>query len=379
MRHSFIVLFIVLALMFIGATYYVCLRTLQAFPCQKWLRITIISVFSVFSIFFLSMLFTRGTNFGHWVNTMQSISYSWMVVLLYALMFVLLFDLTRGVMHLVPASRAWLQLHLLAFRQVYMICTFGIIVILLSTGYYHFTHPQITHLTIDTQKHLDKKWNILVISDLHLGTRSQKQLKKDVQTINEMHPDLVLMVGDLFELDGKAIHKQGYDGLLRQLNPKEGVYAVYGNHEYYHEIAHNHSPELKQLFDYMHITYLVDTVITIKDKLVLVGRDDRTNSEREPLAQLMSNVDHQLPIIVMDHQPTHLEESQQCNADLQLSGHTHDGQFFPINLITKAIFELSCGYKVKGKTHYYVTSGLGLWGTPFRIGTRSEIVQITMK
>lgn len=365
--------------MFVGATYYVCLRTLQAFPCQKWLKITIISVFSVFSIFFLSMLFTRGTNFGHWVNTMQSISYSWMVVLLYALMFVIVFDLTRGVMHLFPASRAWLQLHLSAFRQVYMTFTFGMIAVLLATGYYHFTHPKITHLAIDTQKHLDKRWNIVVISDLHIGTLSQKQLKKDVNMINNMEPDLVLMVGDLFELDGKAIHKQGYDDILRQLKSKDGVYAVYGNHEYYHEIAHNSSPELRQLLDYMHIQYLVDTAVNIEGKLVLVGRDDRTNGERESLAQIMSRVDHQMPIIVMDHQPAHLEESEQCRADLQLSGHTHDGQFFPINLITKAIFELSCGYKVKGQTHYYVTSGLGLWGTPFRIGTRSEVVQITME
>jgi len=368
-----------MSLMFVGATYYVCLRTLQAFPCQKWLKITIISVFALLSVFFLAMLFARGTNFGHWVNTLQSISYSWMVILLYALMLVLLFDITRGVMHLFPASREWLKLHLLAFRQVYMLCTYGVIIIVLSTGYYHFTHPKITHLTIDTQKHMDKKWNIVVISDLHIGTLSQKQLTKDVKTINDMHPDMVLMVGDLFEMDGKAIHKQGYDDILRQLKSTEGTYAVYGNHEYYHEIAHNNTPELQQLLDYMNIKYLVDTTVTVEGKLVLVGRDDRTNASRQPLAQIMSEVDHRLPIIVMDHQPSDLKDAQQCNADLQLSGHTHDGQFFPINLITRAIFELSCGYKVKGHTHYYVTSGLGLWGTPFRIGTRSEIVQITME
>jgi hypothetical protein len=115
------------------------------------------------------------------------------------------------------------------------------------------------------------------------------------------------------------------------------------------------------------------------ESIQIVGRDDKTNSKRATLREILKDIDREKPIILMDHQPFNLEQAQNEEVDLQLSGHTHNGQFWPGSLIVKWMYELSYGYKSKGDTHYYVSSGIGLWGPKFRIGTKSEIVVIDLK
>jgi hypothetical protein len=89
------------------------------------------------------------------------------------------------------------------------------------------------------------------------------------------------------------------------------------------------------------------------------------------------NSDH--PKILLDHTPVKLEQAEKNGIDIQFSGHTHHGQIWPANLITNMIYEVSWGYKKKGNTHYYVTSGAGTWGPPVRTGSKSEIVCIRLK
>jgi predicted MPP superfamily phosphohydrolase len=90
----------------------------------------------------------------------------------------------------------------------------------------------------------------------------------------------------------------------------------------------------------------------------------------------MQQVDRSRPVILLDHQPFNLERSVEQGVDLQLSGHTHHGQLWPFNYITTAIYEISSGYKLIGKSHFYVSTGFGTWGPPVRLGNRPEIVQI---
>jgi predicted MPP superfamily phosphohydrolase len=111
----------------------------------------------------------------------------------------------------------------------------------------------------------------------------------------------------------------------------------------------------------------------------VIGRDDRSNPQRKPLEQLMAGVDKSKYTIVLDHQPYHLEEAEHCGADFQLSGHTHYGQLWPISWIEDAMYEDAFGPLQKGKTQYYVTSGIGIWGGKFRIGTHSEYLVATLK
>lgn len=127
------------------------------------------------------------------------------------------------------------------------------------------------------------------------------------------------------------------------------------------------------------IRVLRDDTVTIAGKLAIVGRDDYTNPNRKALQSLVNGLKRELPIVVLDHQPRSFSESQENQIDLHISGHTHDGQIFPFNYIVSKIYELGYGYKKAGKTHYYVSSGLGLWGAPIRLGTRSEIVSIVLE
>jgi len=127
------------------------------------------------------------------------------------------------------------------------------------------------------------------------------------------------------------------------------------------------------------IKVIRDTAYLIDNSFYLSGREDKdivrfTHKNRKPLKDILSEVDHQLPVILMDHQPFGLNQAVENGVDLQLSGHTHHGQFWPINFITKKIYEVSWGYLLKGKTHIYVSCGYGTWGPPVRIGSKPEIV-----
>ena len=108
--------------------------------------------------------------------------------------------------------------------------------------------------------------------------------------------------------------------------------------------------------------------------LCIIGRDDRTNRHRSPLAKLLQQADSGRYSILLDHQPYHLEQAERAGIDFQLSGHTHEGQIWPISWITHSVYECAWGAHQRGATQYYISSGLGIWGGKFRIGTQSEYI-----
>ena len=129
---------------------------------------------------------------------------------------------------------------------------------------------------------------------------------------------------------------------------------------------------------------LRDNIELVDSSVYIVGREDITmrqftGKERKPLEQIIQLTEKNYPTILLDHTPVKLEQAEKNVIDLQLSGHTHHGQIWPANIITNLIYELSWGYKKKGDTHIYVTSGAGTWGPPVRTGSKSEIVNIKIK
>jgi predicted MPP superfamily phosphohydrolase len=127
------------------------------------------------------------------------------------------------------------------------------------------------------------------------------------------------------------------------------------------------------------VKVLRDGFEKINDSFYVVGREDRairqfTGGRRKDLKEILSGADKSLPLIMMDHQPFGLNDAFENGIDLQLSGHTHNGQLWPINYIVEKIYELSWGYKINGNTHYYVSCGAGGWGPPVRTGSRPEII-----
>jgi predicted MPP superfamily phosphohydrolase len=157
------------------------------------------------------------------------------------------------------------------------------------------------------------------------------------------------------------------------LRLKAPVFACLGNHEYY-----SGEPEARNFYERAGIRLLQDSCVTFGD-LCIIGRDDRTNRHRAPLQELMAKAECGKYCIVIDNQPYHLEEAEQAQVDFQFSGHTHHGQIWPISWITERLYECAFGQHQRGGTCYYVSSGLGIWGGKFRIGTRSEYVVATLK
>ncbi|MDW7682284.1 MAG: metallophosphoesterase, partial [bacterium] len=165
---------------------------------------------------------------------------------------------------------------------------------------------------------------------------------------------------------------------LSTIQSKYGVFAVTGNHEYIGGVD--------AATDYLQnygVSVLRDSVVKIVDSIYLIGREDRSirrfsGKARTSLDSLMQGVDRNYPCFLLDHQPFELSEAARNGIDLQICGHTHHGQLWPLNLITRMLYEKSWGYLKRGDTHYYISSGAGTWGPPVRIGNHPEIVEIVV-
>lgn len=192
--------------------------------------------------------------------------------------------------------------------------------------------------------------------------------------INAEHPDLILIAGDIIDISVRPLLEERAAEEFHRF--KASVYACLGNHEYY-----SGSSAAQQFYNDAGIHLLRDSVARIGG-ISIIGRDDRTNMRRKPLADIMkqAGIDTTTDFtLLLDHQPYHLEEAETCGVDFQFSGHTHHGQVWPVSWITDAIYEDAFGPLTKGGTKYYVSSGMGIWGGKFRIGTRSEYVVLTIE
>jgi len=287
---------------------------------------------------------------------------SWLIFFLYALMAFVLLDLLRLV-HLLPKD--FLSANTLASAIV-----FGSIAVLLTYGSLHYHHKYREEMTIESDK-VDAPLKAVLISDLHLGYHNRRgELARWVDIINAEHPDLVLIAGDVIDRSPRPLELDGDAQEFHRLTAP--VYACLGNHEY---ISGKES-SLK-FYEKAGIRLLVDECAEYGD-IVIIGRNDASYRSRAALSDLVGKMDTDKFTILLDHQPSHLEEAQEAGIDFQFSGHTHHGQVWPISIMTDLLFENAYGPLTKGNTQYYVTSGLGLWGGKFRIGTRSEYLVLNI-
>lgn len=359
--------FLMFPFMVLLAVIYIYYRIWQILPFSqigKWIT-TLVFLLPV-GLFFGYMAY-RSTNTSLWINqVISTIGTSWMIILLYLLMIFVVIDIARL---LIPAIRPWF---INSLYGTIGIASFLIFTFIGGNLWYH--HKVRVPLNIQIDKPL-KPIKVIGISDLHLGyTIGKKELSRWVDMINEEHPDVILIAGDLIDSNIVPVEQQKMYEELSRLNAPLGVYVSLGNHDYY---ADNNKSE--SFIQKAGIRLLKDEAVLVNDAFYVVGRDDRTNEEnRKSVMELTKDLDHTKPILLMDHQPYHLDRSAAAGVDFQLSGHTHRGQIFPINLVTDMIYEKSHGYLQIDNTHIYVSSGIGLWGGKFRIGTQSEYLVMEM-
>lgn len=220
---------------------------------------------------------------------------------------------------------------------------------------------------------------IALVSDLHLGyVMDEHRLAKVVEEVNAMQPDIVCIAGDVFDGDTTALSDpEELQELLRSLDATYGVYACLGNHD-----AGDTYDRMLAFLSAADVQLLQDEGVVIDGRFVLAGRRDSSpigghGTDRQALT--LPQEAAELPVIVMDHQPGNIG-AYGSEADLILCGHTHQGQMFPANLITNAIYEVDHGYYRASDTapQVIVTSGAGTWGPPLRVGTDSEVAEIAV-
>ncbi len=227
------------------------------------------------------------------------------------------------------------------------------------------------HIEIPKKSSAIKHLKIAFAADFHLQERTGIHfVERFAEKIREIEPDLLIFGGDIVEGDSDDGNIQEYESILRGMQASYGVYAVLGNHEYYA------GQDKGSFFDKAGMKVLCDTILIVDSSFTLAGRYDSHFSGRKTVYDLLYSSPDSLPLILVDHRPTEITQVSSTKADIQLSGHTHNGQLFPINLITRSVYELSWGHMKKGNTHFFVTSGIRLWGPPVRTTGKSEIMVI---
>ncbi|MBQ3196440.1 MAG: metallophosphoesterase [Clostridia bacterium] len=376
-----IITLIVLSVL-IGASYYLSYRLYQGLVTFfTGLRFWHVALVIAAAVLLLMFGFGRGfipfsKNTKHVIGLVGAYC---MGVLFYLLLFTALADLLLLVPRLIK----------LPFTSHHLFHGIVGIAVLLSTGItcvYGFVNAaQIDRVSYEVSVSGKKDIsdiNIVMISDLHLGAiGSEARLEKIVAEINEQKPDLVCIAGDFFDTDFNTIRDP--DAALKTLGKLRstfGVYTCLGNHD-----GGKTHPQMLEFLRQADIRLLDDTAAVIDNRLVLVGRLDSSSiggygdKKRKALSEFLAVDDPTMPVIVLDHNPANAL-SYGAEADLILCGHTHRGQVFPGSLLTNAMYTVDYGYyrKDSDSPHIIVSSGVGTWGMPMRVGTNCEIVSISV-
>lgn len=293
------------------------------------------------------------------ITALYEIGHPWMIAYLYLLIAFIIADI-GSLLRLIP--KGWLSGNGYSLASI-----LGCIAIVLVAGGIHYKHKYREELTVKTSKPIERPLTLVLASDLHLGYSNRKpELSRWIDLINAENPDLVLLGGDIVDIQLRPLLEGNYAEEFARI--KAPLFTVLGNHEYI-----GNEKDSEKFFSDAGITLLRDSVAHIYG-LTIIGRDDRSNPRRKPLAEL-AGAETGFTIL-LDHQPFHLEEAEQAGMDFQFSGHTHRGQIWPISWVTDAMYEKSWGHHMRGGTRYYVSSGLGIWGPKIRIGTRSEYLVV---
>ena len=326
---------------------------------------------------------------------LRVISNYWLGTLEYILLFIITFDVIRRVTghsffmkYRYPAMLHTMPKNLVIFGGF----AIGLILMVSIYGVLHARRVYVRQDPVVIEKSSSLPGlKIALIADLHLGYNSTKShVRKIVDTINSQNVDLVCIAGDLFDNDYDAIKDPDkVADILSDIKSRYGTYACWGNHDVSEKILAGFTFPQKETIvrdgrftEFLHhagITMLEDETVCIDNAFYLIGRRDKDMAKKEQLprktfAEITEPLDPSLPIIVMDHQPGELSEASDAGVDLDLSGHTHDGQMFPANLVVHFLWENACGVLKKGDMTSIVTSGAGVWGPAMRVGTNNEVV-----
>ena len=238
---------------------------------------------------------------------------------------------------------------------------------------------------------------VVLLADLHMGySVGEKRIENMVKLVNEQDADIILIAGDIFDNTVDGIdNPEAVKASLRSLKSRLGVYACWGNHDVDERLFSGfstkrleltyRSEEMERFVSDCGIVMLSDEAKLIDDSFYVIGRRDYENAgdgtkDRASLESLMDGLDTSRMVISLEHEPRFLQENADAGVDVMLCGHTHDGQFFPLNIAIRSVWENPAGLLKKDDMYSIVTSGVGVYGPDMRIGTDADItvVDITL-
>ncbi len=359
--------------------FYIFIRGWQALPPKSLFRILYTTVFSFFFISSIASWFLFGLTDSPPVRIIHWAEAFWYGMMVYFFLAIVVIDLFRLIGYLFKYKPSIIRSHYEVIKRFLLVSIVLMVVMTLAIGHINALKLQVTplDLTINKKAGSLKTLNVVMVSDFHAGPIiTVDRLESIIAKVNSLNPDIVLIPGDIVDSVIEPL-RQNLGLVLSKIQSKYGVFAATGNHEFYGEDVDR---TVKYLGDHG-VTFLRDEAVKIGNSFYVIGREDKTGEsyydrKRRPLKDIISHVDKTFPLILMDHRPTNLGDALVNGIDLQVSGHSHHGQIFPLNLITEMFYEVSWGYLTKGTTHYYVSCGVGSWGPPARIGSISEIVNI---
>lgn len=323
----------------------------------------------------------------------RRISTYWIGIMLYSLLYVVLFDLLRLI-----AKHTKLKNTLLFSRG--SVISIGSVVVACAVatclyGIFNARNIKVNEYSVTVNKSCgsEKHLKAVLVADLHMGYAiGVDHITNMVKKINEQNADIVIIAGDIFDnsYDGMD-DPEGIKAQLKSIKSKYGVYAVYGNHDIDEKILMGftfdwggkqlNSEKMTNFIKECDIKLINDESVLINDEFYLVGRRDTDkpgteDGTRAEISELTKDLDKTKPIFVLSHEPDELQKTADAGADIDFSGHTHDGQLFPGNLTIGLFWENPCGMIKKDDMYSIVTSGVGVYGTFMRVGTDAEICSI---
>lgn len=285
-------------------------------------------------------------------------------------------------------------------RRHKLVC--GIICAVLAVGWslYGFINAhymRTTEYDVDINK-LGDNMKIVLIADMHLGySLGSKQMERMAEKINAMDADLICIAGDIYDNDYDALDDPNrIEDALASMQSTYGTYACWGNHDISDKLfggftlnnhgEKKHDSRMEELLNRAGIRLLEDESVVIDNKLTLIGRLDKHKPGTDDgtrMAITDFEFDTSKPVIVLEHEPAELEALVSAGVDLDINGHTHNGQVFPGTLTIKLFWENPAGYITKVSEnghimHSIVTEGVGVYGPYMRTGCKSEIVEINV-
>ena len=281
---------------------------------------------------------------------------------------------------------------LAVWKKVYQSGAVSILltVLLILFGYWNLHNVIRTDYRIETDKEIRTEgYRIALIADVHYGVSlTYEELLEKCREINAANPDIVILCGDIIDDSANANEMREVYRALGTLDSEFGTYYVHGNHDrpfsfMKDDYTYTEEEQIATMEE-NGITVLTDDVVQITDNFVLVGRNDQSSSsfghgKRMTLDQLFATVDQEDFVLVLDHQPKEYAENGEIGTDLLLSGHTHGGQLFPLNLLMEVI-PFNDGlyglYAIDSDTAAIVTSGFAGWNFPVKTAAPAEYVII---